>query len=135
MTLIDVRDVASVIAACMHTGRGLQALHNVRSRHLTADELLSLLCEVTGRNLKSVPVPKAVFSLWGRVGDLARRFGRDLVLTTEGVEYMFNYCARGQFLSRSRTPASACDLLPNRWPMPSHGCGTTGTSRPRRPGQ
>ena len=38
-------------------------------------------------------MPRALFSIWGRVGDIAHRFGRDLVLTTEGTEYMFNYCA------------------------------------------
>ena len=102
VTLIDVRDVASVIAACMHTGRGSKR-YIMFGRHLTADELLSLLCEVTGRHLKSVPVPKAVFSLWGRVGDLARRFGRDLVLTTEGVEYMFNYCGGDNSLTEQDT--------------------------------
>ena len=92
VTMIDVRDVAAVIAASMQPGRGPRR-YLMFGQHLTAGELLSLLREVTGRNLKSVPMPKAAFALWGWIGDLARRFGRDLVLTTEGVEYMFNYCA------------------------------------------
>ena len=61
--------------------------------HHNADELLSELQSVTGRDLKSVPMPRALFSIWGRVGDVANRFGRDLVLSTEAVDYMFNYCA------------------------------------------
>ena len=92
LTMVDVRDVANVIVASMRAGRGPKR-YLMFGHHLTADELLSLLCEVTGRSLKSVPVPKAVFVLWGRLGDAARRFGRDLILTTEGVDYMFNYCA------------------------------------------
>ena len=92
VTMVDVRDVAAVIAASMEAGRGARR-YLMFGHHLTAGELLSELQEVTGRSLKSVPIPKAVFSLWGRIGDIARRRGRDLVLTTEGVEYMFNYCA------------------------------------------
>ena len=92
MTMVDVRDVAAVIAAAMEAGRGPRR-YLMFGHHLTADELLSVLCEVTGRDLKSVPMPRALFSIWGRVGDVANRFGRDLVLTTEAVDYMFNYCA------------------------------------------
>lgn len=92
MTMVDVRDVAAVIAASMEAGRGPRR-YLMFGHHLTADELLSELRQVTGRDLKSVPMPKALFSIWGRVGDVANRFGRDLVLTTEAVDYMFNYCA------------------------------------------
>ena len=92
LNVVDVRDIAAVIAASMEAGRGPKR-YVMFGHHLTADELLSLLCEVTGRDLKSMPVPRALFVAWGRVGDLARRFGRDLVLTSEGTEYMFNTCA------------------------------------------
>ena len=92
MTMVDVRDVAAVIAASMEAGRGPRR-YLMFGHHLTADELLSELQSVTGRDLKSAPMPKALFSIWGRVGDVANRFGRDLVLTTEAVDYMFNYCA------------------------------------------
>lgn len=92
MTMVDVRDVAAVIAASMEAGRGPRR-YLMFGHHLTADDLLSELQSVTGRDLKSVPMPKALFSVWGRVGDVANRFGRDLVLTTEAVDYMFNYCA------------------------------------------
>ncbi len=89
LTLVDVRDVAAVVAAAMRPGRGPRR-YVMFGHHLSSEELLALLREVTGRELKSVAIPKAVFRLWGRAGDAARRFGRDLVLTSEGVEYMFN---------------------------------------------
>ena len=92
MNLVDVRDIAAVIAASMRAGCGPKR-YVMFGHHLSADELLSILCEVTGRDLKSVQMPRAMFGVWGRMGDLARRFGFDLILTSEGVEYMFNTCA------------------------------------------
>ena len=92
MTMVDVRDVAAVIAASMEAGRGPRR-YLMFGHHLTSGGLLSQLREVTGRDLKSVPMPKALFSVWGRIGDIGHRFGRDLVLTTEAVGYMFNYRA------------------------------------------
>ena len=89
-TMVDVRDVAAVIAASMQAGRGPRR-HLMFGHHLTADELLSELRQVTGRDIKSAPMPKALFSIWGRIGDMAHRFGLDLVLTSEAVGYMFNY--------------------------------------------
>ena len=92
LNVVDVRDIAAVIAASMEAGRGPKR-YVMFGHHVTADELLSVLCEVTGRDLKSVSMPKALFLAWGRVGDLARRFGRDLILTSEATEYMYNTCA------------------------------------------
>ena len=92
MNLIDVRDIASVIAASMEPGRGPKR-YVMFGHHLTSDDLLSVLCEVTGRDLKSVSMPRALFLAWGRAGDLARRFGLDLILTSEATEYMYNTCA------------------------------------------
>ena len=89
---IDVRDVAAVIAASMQPDRGPKR-YVMFGHHLNAEDLLSLLCEVTGRDLKSVSMPRAMVAVLGRVGDLARRFGRDLILTSEGVQYMYNTCA------------------------------------------
>ena len=102
VTMVDVRDVAAVIAASMEAGRGPRR-YVMFGHHLTADELLSELQQVTGRDLKSVPMPRALFSIWGRVGDLACRFGRDLLLTTEAVGYMFNYAAGDNSLTEQDT--------------------------------
>ena len=92
MNLIDVRDIAAVIAASLEAGRGPKR-YVMFGHHLTSDDLLSVLRDVTGRDLKSVAMPKAMFLAWGRAGDLARRLGRDLILTSEGTEYMYNTCA------------------------------------------
>ena len=92
LTLVDVRDVAAVITASMQPGAGSKR-YPLFGHHVTGNELLALLCEVTGRDLKSVRMPRALFSVWGRLGDLARRVGVDLVVTSEAVGYMFNYCA------------------------------------------
>ena len=72
LNVVDVRDIAAVIAASMQAGRGPKR-YVMFGHHLTCDELLSVLCEVTGRDLKSVSMPKAMFLAWGRLGDLARR--------------------------------------------------------------
>ena len=92
LNVVDVRDIAAVVVASMQAGRGPKR-YVMFGHHFTSDELLSLLCEVTGRDLKSLSMPRAMFLVWGRIGDLARRFDRDLILTSEGVEYMYNTCA------------------------------------------
>ena len=102
LNVVDVRDIAAVIAASMQAGRGPKR-YVMFGHHFTSDELLSLLCEVTGRDLRSVSMPKAVFLAWGRVGDLARRVGRDLILTSEGTEYMYNTCAGDNSLTERDT--------------------------------
>ncbi len=113
LNVVDVRDIAAVVAASMQAGRGPKR-YVMFGHHLTSDELLSVLCEVTGRDLKSVRMPKALFLAWGRVGDLARRFGRDLILTSEGTEYMYNTCAGDNSFTEQDTGVglrSAADCL------------------------
>lgn len=90
LSVVDVRDVAAVITAAMRRGRGPKR-YLMFGTHLTSQEHHAVLAEVTGRELKSVPVPRAVFWVWGHLGDLTRRFGRDIILTSEGYDYMFNY--------------------------------------------
>ena len=113
LNLVDVRDIAAVIAASMQAGRGPKR-YVMFGHHLTSDDLLSLLCEVTGRDLKSVQMPKAMFLVWGRLGDLTRRFGLDLILTSEGTEYMYNTCAGDNSFTEQDTGVtlrSAADSL------------------------
>lgn len=90
LSIVDVRDVAAVIAAAMSAGRGPKR-YLMFGTHLTCEEHHRVLSDVIGRELKSVPVPRAVFWVWGRLGDLTRRFGLDIVMTSEGYDYMFNY--------------------------------------------
>ena len=113
LNLVDVRDIAAVIVASMQAGRDPKR-YVMFGHHLSADEMLSVLCEVTGRDLKSVQMPRALFLAWGRVGDLARRFGRDLILTSEGTEYMYNTGAGDNSFTEQDTGVtlrSAADTL------------------------
>ena len=113
LNVVDVRDIAAVAAASMQAGRGPKR-YVMFGHHLSSDALYSVLCEVTGRELKSVTMPKALFLAWGRAGDLARRFGRDLILTSEATEYMYNTCAGDNSHTESDTGAtlrSAADCL------------------------
>ena len=102
VAMVDVRDVAAVIAATMEAGRGPRR-HVMFGHHLSADELLSVLRQATGRRLRSVPMPKALFVMLGWIGDMASRFGQSPVLTTEGVEYMFNYRAGDNIATEQAT--------------------------------
>ena len=92
VTLVDVRDIAAVVAATMQSGGGARR-YVMFGHHLSAGELLSELRSVTGRELKAVRLPKAMFSAWGALGDVMRRIGLESVLTSEAVDYMFNYRA------------------------------------------
>ena len=92
-----------------------------------------MLCEVTGRDLKSVSMPKAMFSAWGRAGDLTRRFGLDLILTSEGVEYMYNTCAGDNSFTEQDTGVTLRSTG-TPWPTPSPGCATRDISPRPTPG-
>ncbi len=102
LSIIDVRDIAAVVSVAMKPGRGPKR-YVMFGHYLTSSELYDVLCDVTGRELKSVSIPKAVFWLWGKAGDLTRRFGRDLVLTSEAVQYMFESCAGDNSFTESDT--------------------------------
>lgn len=102
MSFVDVRDVAAVITAAMQPGRGSRR-YLMFGHHLTSTEQHALLCEVTGLDLKSVSVPRPVFWAWGQLGDLARRIGKNLILTSEGYEYLFNSCAGDNSVTESET--------------------------------
>lgn len=85
---VDVRDLADIIAASMTPGAGPQRLLAMGT-YLTADDHEAVLERVLG-SAKSFPLPRSLFWIWGKAGDLAKRFGRDLVVTSEGYDYLFN---------------------------------------------
>ena len=70
--LVDVRDVAAVIAAAMRPGQGprryLAGHHYIRWRDLAA-----MVTEVTGRPVRLPPGPGWLLRAAGRVGDVVRR--------------------------------------------------------------
>jgi len=70
--LVDVRDIAAVIAAAMQPGRGgrryLAGHHYIRWRDLGA-----MVASVTGRPVLLPPIPGPVLRTLGRAGDVVRR--------------------------------------------------------------
>ena len=110
LSVVDVRDVAAVIAAAMSPGRGPKR-YLMFGRHLNSEDHLAVLRDATGRDLKSVSVPRVAFWIWGKLGDLTRRVGLDIVLTSEAYEYMFNYCAGDDSFTRADTSVSMRPLI------------------------
>lgn len=92
MSFIDVRDIAAVVAAAMVPDRGPKR-YVMFGHCLDAAEHLEALSRVTGRSLRSVSVPKAAFRVLGAIGDLVSRLGREPMVTSEGVDYMFGFSA------------------------------------------
>lgn len=85
---VDVRDLAELIAATMVPGGGPRRFL-ATGTHVTARELAAMIESIVGR-VRRIPLPQPAFWLWGKAGDLAKRFGIDLVVTSEGYDYMFN---------------------------------------------
>ncbi|MEZ5243881.1 MAG: SDR family NAD(P)-dependent oxidoreductase [Acidimicrobiales bacterium] len=85
---VDVRDLAEIMAASMHPGRGPHRLLAMGT-YLSSDDLEGVIAEVLG-SAKSFPLPRPIFWVWGKLGDVAKRIGIDLVVTSEGYDYMFN---------------------------------------------
>ncbi|MEM7140781.1 MAG: SDR family NAD(P)-dependent oxidoreductase [Actinomycetota bacterium] len=85
---VDVRDLAEIITASMAPGGGPHRFLAMGT-YLTAQTHVGVIEEVLGE-AKSFPLPKQLFWVWGKAGDLAKRFGKDLVVTSDGYDYMFN---------------------------------------------
>lgn len=92
VSFVDVRDIAAVAAAAMRPGRGPQR-YIMFGHRLDSAGQLEVLSRVTGRSLRSMPMPKAAFWVLGKIGDLASRLGRAPSVTSEGVDYMFGFAA------------------------------------------
>jgi len=88
-SFVDVRDVAKVVAASMAPGRGAQRLLAMGT-FMTAHEQARIMSEAIGAAFKTVPLPQPIWWAWSRLGSLAARFGIDLVLTSDGYEYIFS---------------------------------------------
>ncbi len=86
---VDVRDVADVIAASMRPGEGSARLLCMGT-YQTAAEQVAFMSEAIGASFKSVPLPKPIWWVWSRLGDFAARFNIDLVLTSDGYDYIFD---------------------------------------------
>ncbi|MEZ5165631.1 MAG: SDR family NAD(P)-dependent oxidoreductase [Acidimicrobiales bacterium] len=86
---VDVRDLAEIVAASMAPGRGPARLLAMGT-HLTSAEHAEAIGQALGVPAKTMPAPRPVMWAWGWLGTLARRFGRDIVLTRDGYDYLFH---------------------------------------------
>jgi nucleoside-diphosphate-sugar epimerase len=71
--IVDVRDVAAALAACVVPGRGPRRLL-LGGRYLTWTEVADTLDELTGVRPRRVPVPTRLLVLSGAALDAVRRF-------------------------------------------------------------
>jgi dihydroflavonol-4-reductase len=84
--LVDVRDMAAVIAAATVPGRGPRR-YLAGHHYVPWGELAGMVAEVTGRPVHRPPVPAAVLRLLGRGGDVVRRvIPFDFPLSREAME-------------------------------------------------
>ncbi len=88
--LVDVRDVADILVASLEPGCGWRR-YLAWGQVVTMNELGLMLRQLTGREIPMPKTPRLVMQAWGRVGDVARRLGRDLTLTSEGASYLYNF--------------------------------------------
>ena len=86
---VDVRDVAAVISASLKPGQGPMRLMAFGS-HVNAREHVAALVEATGAKIKTFPTPRWFMWTWAQLGDITRRFDRDIVMTSDGYDYLFN---------------------------------------------
>ncbi len=86
--IIDVRDVAAIIAAALTKGAA-PARYMCGGRQMTMTDVAVLLREVTGRRMPVVPVPGAVYRGLGRVVDQVRRVVPfETVFTAEAMDIL-----------------------------------------------
>ncbi len=86
---VDVRDVAAVVSAALEPGQGPKRLLAFGT-HVDAREHVAALTEATGAKIKTFPTPRWFMWTWGRLGDVTRRFDKDIVMTSDGYDYLFN---------------------------------------------
>jgi UDP-glucose 4-epimerase len=81
--IVDVRDLAALLAAVMEPGRGPRR-YMAGGSFLNNAELTDILNELTGRKLRKLYLSGALFRGIGRIGDTIRRStGFDIGLTYE----------------------------------------------------
>ena len=88
---VDVRDIAKAVVLAMELGKGPRR-YLLWGHYVDHETLAEHIVEATGRtDLKTPKVPKALMTVWGKAGDLARKYGKDLVVTSEACDYLYNF--------------------------------------------
>jgi len=83
----DVRDLAAVITAIFH-GKTSQRRLMAPTFFVPHDRYHALLESLSGRSLEVQRMPGWLLRMFGRVGDVAQRFGRSVQLTYEAAEVL-----------------------------------------------
>jgi nucleoside-diphosphate-sugar epimerase len=84
--VIDVRDLAALLAATIEPGRGPRR-YTAGGRLVRLPELGAIIRQLTGRRFPVLPVPGAVFRGLGRTTDLVRRVAPfETVFTEEAMQ-------------------------------------------------
>jgi nucleoside-diphosphate-sugar epimerase len=86
---VDVRDVAAVISASLVADNGPRR-YLAMGTYLTAASHTAAIGEAIGVKAKTLPAPQPVMWIWAKLGDLARRLGKDIVMTSGGYDYLFH---------------------------------------------
>lgn len=88
---VDVRDIAQAVVAAMKPAQGPRR-YLLWGHYVTHEELAEVLGRATGRSdIKTPKVPRFLMQGWGKAGDLARKYGKDLVVTSEACDYLYNF--------------------------------------------
>jgi nucleoside-diphosphate-sugar epimerase len=72
MHIVDVRDVAAVLAAVMQPGRGPRS-YLVAGHYLTMPGIIGMLGELSGRRIRFVTLPAWFLAGFGRLADVVQR--------------------------------------------------------------
>ena len=114
---VDVRDVAAVVSACLEPGGGSKRLLAFGS-HVDAKEHVAALTEATGAKIKTFPTPRWFMWTWAQLGDITRRFDKDIVMTSDGYDYLFN-CKPGD--DSATSVATGVEFRPVGGDLSRHG--------------
>ena len=77
---VDVRDIAKAIVAAMVPEQGPRR-YLLWGTYADQDQLARALEDALGRSVRKVPIPRFVMQAWGKLGDVARQYGKDLLLS------------------------------------------------------
>ncbi len=93
---VDVRDIGAAVVAAMKPEKGPRR-YLLWGHYVTHEELAVVAGEATGRtDIKTPKVPRWLMQGWGKAGDVARKYGKDLVVTSEACDYLYNFKAADQ---------------------------------------
>ena len=88
--IVDVRDVAAVIAAAVEPGRGPRR-YLAFGRYVAAEEVLRILAAATGREIRPLALPASVARAGGRFADaINERLPVQLIWGSQAVAELFS---------------------------------------------